>query len=126
MKTNPCLQAALGELEAAGIRDIETVHGGKHPQIRWRMNGHGLRVFSVPGSPSDWRSPRNVRANVRRILRADGVLPPPPPKPPAPPKPPDRIAELERRVGALEQELERLRPHAAGPAMTKKGLNYGE
>jgi hypothetical protein len=118
MRNNPCLAAALSELEAVGIRDIVVVPGGKHPQIRWRMSGRGLRVYSVPGSPSDWRSPRNVRGDVRRILRADGVLPPPPPpKPPAPPpKPPDRITALEQRVIALEQEIKRLRPRAADTA----------
>ena len=110
MRTNPCLQAALGELEAAGIRGVEVVPGGKHPQIRWKVNGHGLRVFSVAGSPSDWRAPKNTRSDIRKVLRADGVLPPPPPpKPPAPPKPPDRTAVLEQRVDALEREFERFR-----------------
>jgi hypothetical protein len=119
MKTNPCLQAALGELEAAGIRDVVVVPGGKHPQIRWKVNGHALRVFTVAGSPSDWRAPKNTRSDIRRALRADGVLTAPAPRPPQQPaRKPDRIGDLERRVAVLEQEL--LRPRAAASAQTKR------
>jgi hypothetical protein len=104
---NPCLEAVLRELEAVGIRDVEQIHGGKHWQVRWRVNGHGLRVYSVPCSPSDWRSPYNARAQVRRLLREDGILTAPErpasiATPPSPAPKPDRIAELERRVQALE------------------------
>jgi hypothetical protein len=113
---NPCLVAALSELEAAGVRDIVRAPGGKHVQLRWRVNGGTPRLYSLPSTPSDWRSPRNVRADVRRILRTDGILPAPPPKPTPPQRKLDRLAELEQRVGALEQELERLRPRAADPA----------
>jgi hypothetical protein len=103
---NPCLEVALRELDAAGIRDVEQVRGSKHLQLRWQVNGHGLRVYSVPGTPGDWRSSHNVRADIRRLLREDGVLAAPeraepPPSPPAPK--PDRLAELERRVEALEE-----------------------
>lgn len=108
MRTNPCLQAALGELEAAGIRGVEVVPGGKHPQIRWKVNGHGLRVFSVAGSPSDWRAPKNTRSDRccartacfhhhphrsrrRRRSRRTALL------------------CFEQRVDALEREFERFR-----------------
>jgi hypothetical protein len=64
------------------------VHGGKHLQLRWRVDGHMMRVYSVPGTPGDWRSLHNTRAQIRRLLRADGVLTNPersdPPQPPAP------------------------------------------
>ena len=103
---NPCLEIALRELEAVGIRDVEQVRGGKHWQLRWRVSGHGLRVYSLPGTPSDWRSSHNVRAEIRRILREDGLLAAPERPEPAPssavPKI-DRVAELERRVAALEE-----------------------
>jgi hypothetical protein len=36
---NPCLEVALRELEAVGIRDVEQVRGGKHLQLRWQVNG---------------------------------------------------------------------------------------
>ena len=71
---NPCLAVALRELEAAGVRGVEQAHGGKHLQLRWRVNGHDMRIYSMPCTPSDFRSPRNVRADIRRLLREDGVL----------------------------------------------------
>ncbi len=100
---NPCLEAALRELEAAGVRDVEQAFGGKHPQVRWRVNGGELRIYSLPGSAGDWRSERNTRAAIRRLLREDGVsTAPEKPEPTPTPRKLDRVAELERRVSALE------------------------
>jgi hypothetical protein len=103
---NECLAAALRELDAAGVRDIEQVNGGKHLQLRWRVNGHAaLRMYSLPVTPSDWRAPRNTRAEIRRILRADGVLVVPEKVAPAPARKPDTVTRmdgLERRLGELE------------------------
>ena len=103
---NPCLDVALRELNAAGIRDVEQAHGGKHLQLRWQVNGHGLRIYSMPRTASDWRAVHNTRAGIRRLLREDGVLIEPeraePTSPPAPPKV-DRLTELERRMQALEE-----------------------
>jgi hypothetical protein len=104
---NACLEAALRELAAAGIRDVEQAHGGKHIQLRWSVNGHGLRIYSLPATPSDVRASHNTRAGIRRILRADGVLTTPERKPPA--KPLDRITALERRISVLEQAVAELR-----------------
>jgi hypothetical protein len=105
-RRNPCLDAALRELDAAGIRDVERAYGGKHLQLRWQANGHGTRMYSVPLTTSDWRSPRNTAADIRRLLKEDGMLTAAPPKPPLPsPKPPDRISQLEARVAALESAL---------------------
>ena len=106
---NACLEAALAELEAAGIRDVAQSHGGKHIQLRWSVNGNGLRIYSLPATPSDVRSSHNTRAGIRRILRADGVLMTPERKPSATPKPLDRITALERRVADLEQMLRQLK-----------------
>jgi hypothetical protein len=103
---NPCLEVALRELEAVGIRDVERVRGGKHWQLRWQVNEHGLRIYTLPGTPSDWRSSHNVRAEIRRMLREDGLLAAPERPEPAPPSAApkiDRVAELERRVAALEE-----------------------
>jgi len=107
---NPCLEIAREELEAAGVRNIEYVHSGKHPQLRWRVNGGALRVYTIPATPSDWRAARNTRAGIRRILRADGVstLPDRIEEVEPPPRKLDRIAELERRVADLERRLNEL------------------
>jgi len=41
---NACLDAALAELDAVGIRDYQLVRGGKHLQLRWTVAGHTLRM----------------------------------------------------------------------------------
>jgi hypothetical protein len=71
---NPCLDAALAELEAVGIRDYQLVRGGKHLQLRWAIAGRSMRILTVPLTPSDWRSPRNTRSDIRKLLRLDGLL----------------------------------------------------
>ena len=105
---NSCLEIALRELEAAGVRGVEQARGGKHLQLHWRVNGHDARFYTLPCTPSDVRSPHNVRADIRRMLREDGVLTTPE-QPPAP-RQPDRITALERRVAALERQLVATKP----------------
>jgi hypothetical protein len=99
---NDCLTAALQELDAAGVRDIARAYGGKHMQLRWQVNGTE-RMYVLPMTPSDIRAAANTRADIRRILREDGLLITER-RPPAP-KTPDRITLLERRIVALEQRL---------------------
>lgn len=70
---NPCLDAALAELDAVGIRNYQLARGSKHLQVRWTVAGV-LRMMTIPGSPSDWRSPQNTRRDMRRLLREDGLL----------------------------------------------------
>jgi hypothetical protein len=72
-------------------------------QLRWRVNG-SERMYSLPITPSDVRSAINTRAAVRRLLRADNMLPTTERRTP-PAKAPDRVARLEQRVAALEQQL---------------------
>jgi hypothetical protein len=84
---NPCLEAALSELAKVGIRDVKRSFGGKHLQIRFKSNG-SERMYVMPLTPSDVRSAANTRADIRRILREDGLLltterRPPAPRPPA-------------------------------------------
>jgi hypothetical protein len=104
---NPCLDIALAELESAGVRDIQIARGSKHPQVRFRINGGPVQVFSVPGTPGDWRSPQNTRADIKKFLRECGV-PEPERSRKQPLKKPDRITLLERRVDALEHQLTKL------------------
>jgi hypothetical protein len=85
-KRNPCLDVARAELESAGVRNFILVHGAKHPQLRWNINGHPLRILTLPGSSSDWRSPRNVRRDVRALLRLDGIIQEQAPRPNPRPK----------------------------------------
>jgi hypothetical protein len=103
MSRNPCLEAALSELAKVGIRDVERSYGGKHLQIRFRINGTE-RMYSMPITPSDVRSASNTRAGIRRMLREDGMLLTPERKPAAA-KAPDRITLLERRVAQLERQV---------------------
>lgn len=77
MSCNPCLEAAVAELEAVGIRNYQLARGGKHLQLRWSISGI-MRMLALPNTPSDWRSPRNTRRDVRNLLRLDGVLDMPP------------------------------------------------
>jgi hypothetical protein len=102
--TNPCLSAALEELAAAGIRDPVIARGSKHPQVRWTTPRGETRMYAVPGSSSDWRSPENVRRDIRRVLRADGMLETPQPKV-APVRQLSRLDLLERRLAEVERRL---------------------
>jgi hypothetical protein len=103
---NPCIDAAIAELRAVGVYDYKLARGGKHPQLHWGING-ARRFYVLPGTPGDWRSVKNVRSEIRRILRTDGLITTPdsleePPRPPRPPSLERRMEELERRVAALE------------------------
>ena len=110
---NPCLEAALRELESAGVRDVEQACGGKRLQLRWRVNGGALRLYTLPATPGDHRASANTRAGVRRMLREDGVLAEPAKRDvAAAARPPSqlelqaqRIAALERHIAELERRL---------------------
>src|SRR5437016_5932371 len=95
---NAALDAAVRTLQEAGVHDYEIAKGSKHLQIRWRANG-GQRFYALGSTPSDWRAPHNVRAEIRRMLKNDGLLTTPEPERPAPPRPPT----LEQRVTRLEE-----------------------
>lgn len=69
---NECLDDALSELSAVGIKP-EVFYGGKHIRLHWRHNGE-LRSHTVPMTPSDWRSGANNRAQIRGTLKRDGLL----------------------------------------------------
>jgi hypothetical protein len=101
---NLCLNVALDELASAGIHDPVIARGAKHPQLRWTTPRGELRVFAVPGTPSDWRSAKNTRHDLRKILRGDGMLAMPEPRS-VPVKQPSRIELLERRLAEVERRL---------------------
>jgi hypothetical protein len=99
---NECIAAAIAELSDHAVRDVEIIRGGKHYQIRFRVNGGPQRVITAPCTPSDWRDPENTRRDVRKILRADGVIDIKP-DPAPPPRQPSRVELLEKRIAALER-----------------------
>jgi hypothetical protein len=101
---NPCLAAALEELAKAGVHHPEIARGSKHLQVRWTTGRGESRMYTVPGTQSDWRSAENVRRDVRRMLRADNMLETPEPRTP-PPRQPSRIELLERRLAEVERLL---------------------
>ena len=103
---NACLEAALDELNDAGIRDVAHARGGKHYQVRWGGSNGATRVYNLPCTPSDYRAAANVRADIRRLLRADGLLVD---REPAKPRPLDRMTRLEQRLAAVELELAAMR-----------------
>jgi hypothetical protein len=101
---NASLDAAVAELSAVGVRDYVVARGGKHWQLRWTFNGQP-RVLTVPCTASDWRSPHNTRSDIRRILRADGLLPETNGNAHLPANPPpcwrQQIEELARRLSRV-------------------------
>jgi hypothetical protein len=105
---NDCLNAALAELEAVGVRDYQLAHGGKHLQLRWSVNGHPLRILTIAGTPSDFRSPLNTRRDIRALLRLDGLLDMPRSNGAAHPTKPD----WRQQLGTLACRLRRMNiPH---------------
>jgi hypothetical protein len=122
---NACLDIALRELAEHGIRDVEVAYGAKHPQLRFRINGGQLRVFAIPGTSSDWRSPQNVRRDLRKLLREGGVIAVSERVRPVSASPPklDRMSVLERHMRAMEQRIAELEVKLkASPAQAKKQL----
>jgi hypothetical protein len=103
---NPCLDAALVELAATGIRDPAVARGTKHWQVRWANPRGEVRMVTVAGTASDWRAVENARRDVRRILRADGMLAAEPR--PVPTRQPSQIELLERRLAKVERQLRSL------------------
>jgi hypothetical protein len=61
MARNTCLEAALAELAAAGVRDPVIARGAKHLQVRWVGPGGQARMVTVPSTASDWRAAENIR-----------------------------------------------------------------
>ena len=107
---NPELDAALSELKTAGISDPIVSRGGKHLQLRWQV-GNAIRFFTVSTTPSDWRGGRNAKAEIRRLLKADGFLvkdePAGAPAAPTKARPAWRveIESLKRRIAEIEARL---------------------
>jgi hypothetical protein len=108
MAANPGRDVVVAELHRAGVRDHMLVNGGKHQQVHWRVNGSEPRHITIPTSPSDRRWEQNLKHEVRKILREDGLLVGSVPAEKLHPKPPDRLSRLEQAVRSLEQRIANL------------------
>jgi len=60
---------AIAMIRASGATNIRHRYGGKHLRIEASYRGSRLVTF-VPLTPSDWRSSRNSRAQLKRLIRA--------------------------------------------------------
>ena len=100
--TSPTVNAALEELEKHGVRDVETDWRGKHPKVLVRVNGGAQHVIGCSATPGGQEAPAKARADVRRLLRALGVIDAPC-RPTPPPRQLSRVEILERRIAALER-----------------------
>ena len=99
---NPVLDAILDELRLAGIKPTIS-SGGKHVQIWWTGPDGQPRICRSSITPSDQQAPHKARAEVRRMLRADGMLAEPERKPAG--RELSRIEKLEHRIAKLERML---------------------
>lgn len=68
MRKNEALISAIKQLKAIGIKPKIWV-GGRHLRLSWVLNGT-KQTFTIAISPSDHRSVKNNRAQLRRLLRA--------------------------------------------------------
>jgi hypothetical protein len=92
---NEVLDTVTRELNAVGIMPrIE--HGGKHLKVQW-----GQRTYTAPKTSSDHRACLNARAEVRRMLKEDGMLDQTEPKP-------DGTAQLLKRIDHLQKTVDAL------------------
>lgn len=67
------VKLALAELEKYGLKG-EVSHRSKHLEISWSAP-QGERFICCALTPSDWRVPMKVRADIRKLLKADGLEP---------------------------------------------------
>jgi hypothetical protein len=127
---NEVVDTILKELEQHGLKPV-LLNGGKHHKIRW-VGPQGERTFVTSVSPSDVRTKLNARAQVRRMLRDDGVALRVEPKPsilekamavqPAPDPLGVRVAKLEAELNALtEMFLEQYAEHDPVIELAVKG-----
>ena len=105
MSRNPCLDAVLGELAEVGIWSPQVIGNG-HLQFVWQ-NAHGQRrMVSISSSPSALSAPAAARADVRRILKQDGMIDVDGAR--AAPRQLSRLERLGQRIHRLEAQLVRL------------------
>jgi hypothetical protein len=79
MRTNRASKTLADELlnilRTNGVRSGVITHSTRHNVLTFTVGEQRHRV-SFSSSPSDFRAPLNAKADVRRILRAAGVIQP--------------------------------------------------
>jgi hypothetical protein len=63
------VRRAMEDLEARGLRPTVTLGGNQHLHIRVTHEGN-TRTFIASNTPSDYRSEKNLLADVQRFLRS--------------------------------------------------------
>jgi len=113
---NACVTAVRDELDRYELKSEAEVVNNGHVEVSWEWNGQRRRS-RMSATPSDCYAHLKALAAVKRILRQDGVQPPPPksrnvvtlshalsaPKPV--PLPVERIAKLESDFDGLLEML---------------------
>jgi hypothetical protein len=66
-------QTVIDELAAVGIKPTIKQSGGGHYKFYYRIPTGEQRMIVTAASSSDRRADENIRACVRRMLRADGL-----------------------------------------------------
>jgi hypothetical protein len=72
MRRNACLETVIRELNERGI-PYEVIRFKKHWGVRWIVIAHRPRTMTVPNDPGEWNAWINTRAQVRRMLKRDGI-----------------------------------------------------
>jgi hypothetical protein len=62
------IAALINEMRLAGIEPANSHTGGGHIRFEWRA-GDKRQIYFTSGTPSDWRTARNARADIPRKLR---------------------------------------------------------
>jgi hypothetical protein len=71
---NPCVEAVIAELRAAGLSFTVSDGARRHRKIRWLNAAGQTRTVVTSNSTSCQNAPWSARAAVRRILRDDGLI----------------------------------------------------
>jgi hypothetical protein len=72
-RQNETIRTVKREPQAVGITPTLTISGSSHMKFEWSHNGAPRTVWAS-SSPSSTFFLKQVRSDVRRILRRDGVL----------------------------------------------------
>ncbi|UPT99184.1 hypothetical protein J4G48_0014530 [Bradyrhizobium barranii subsp. apii] len=110
--SNELVDIATAELKQYGIKPEVTYTNGGHIQITWRaVPEKELRCVTTAKTGSDWRNRMNIRADVRRLLRADNVMKKEEPKPKKHPELakalslPKEVVPIPDQIAALRGEV---------------------